>query len=91
MSKIGFNERWIRLIMGCVTTVTYRIKVNGKYTRKIDPQHGLKQGDPLSPYQFILYGEGLSAMLKRAEPKDKIKGLRICRGAPRVNHLFLCR
>ena len=48
MTKMGFDERWIGLIMGCVTTVTYQIKVNREYTTRIHPQHGLRQGDPLS-------------------------------------------
>jgi len=88
MSKMGFNERWIKLIMGCVSTVTYQIKVNGEYTTRIHPQRGLRQGDPLLPYLFILCAEGLSAMLQKAEAEEKIKGFCICGGASRVNHLF---
>jgi hypothetical protein len=37
---------------------------------------------------FILCAEGLSAMLQSAENAGKIEGIKICRGAPRVNHLF---
>jgi hypothetical protein len=35
MSRLGFSERWISLIMKCVTTVNYQIKVNGEYTTRI--------------------------------------------------------
>jgi hypothetical protein len=38
MTKMGFNEQWVDLIMKCVTTVTYHIKVNGDYTEWIIPQ-----------------------------------------------------
>ena len=89
--RMGFDRRWVRLIMNCVTSVTYKIKVNGGYTHQILPQRGLRQGDPLSPYLFILCAEGLSAMLQKAEQEGKIEGIKICRGAPRVNHLFFCR
>ena len=44
--------------------------------------------NPLSPYLFILCAEGLSAMLQSAENARKIEGIKICRGAPRVNHIF---
>lgn len=52
------------------------------------PQRGLRKGDPLSPYLFISCAEGLSALLQNAESERKIEGIRVCRGAPRVNHLF---
>jgi hypothetical protein len=74
--RIGFDIRWVRLIMNCVTSVTYKIKVNGEYTPQILPQRGLRQGDPLSPYLFILCAEGLSAMLQKAEKRGRLKALK---------------
>ena len=88
MIKMGFHNRWVDLIMKCVTTVSYRIKVNGEYTEQIYPQRGLRQGDPLSPYLFIICAEALSALLQKAEVDGSILGIKICRGAPRINHLF---
>ena len=86
--NLGFNVQWTKLIMKCVTTVSYQIKVNGEYTERIHPQRGLRQGDPLSPYLFIMCVEGLSAMFQKAEMEEKIKGIKICHSAPRVNQLF---
>lgn len=74
--------------MRCVTTVTYRIKVNNEYTGRIVPGWGLCQGDPLSPYLFILCAEGFSTMLQKAEEEGRLEGIKVCRDAPRVNHLF---
>lgn len=88
MKKMGFADRWVDLIMKCVTTASYRIKVNGEYSYQFKPQRGLRQGDPLSPYLFILCAEGLSALLKRAEANREIEGIRVCPGAPHVSHLF---
>lgn len=67
---------------------SYCIKVNGEYSNRIIPQRGLRQGDPLSPYLFILCAEGFSALLQRAQKEGKIEGIRVCRAAPRINHLF---
>jgi hypothetical protein len=88
MIQLGFQERWVQLIMKCVTSISYKIKINGSHTSCFIPQRGLRQGDPLSPYLFILCARGLSALLHKAEQDGKIQGIKICREAPSINHLF---
>lgn len=55
MRRLGFAERWINLIMMCVTTVKYQIRINGSLTDEIIPQRGLRQGDPplAIPFSFL--------------------------------------
>jgi hypothetical protein len=48
----------------------------------------LRQDDPISPYLFLLCAEGFSALLHDAEERKKIKGIKLARGAPSVNHLL---
>ena len=76
MRKLGFQEEWIRLIMMCVTTVSYLVLINREPKGKIIPTRGLRQVDRISPYLFVLYAEGL------------ISGISVCRGAPRISHLL---
>ena len=52
--------------MECVTTVSYHIKINGELTQEILPGCGLRPGDPLSPYLFLICAEGFSALLNAA-------------------------
>ena len=88
MRRMGFQERWIELILMCVTTVSYFVLINGEPKGKIKPSRGLRQGDPISLYLFLLCSKGLSAMLKREEREGNIKGVSVCRGAPQLSHLL---
>ena len=54
MNKMGFCENWIQLVMKCVTTVKYQIKVNGSLSNVFEPERELRHGDPMSPYLFLI-------------------------------------
>ena len=74
--------------MACVTSVRYLVRFNSVETDTIIPTRGLRQGDPLSPYLFLLAAEGLSCMLKGAEERGDLEGVRVCRDAPIISHLL---
>ncbi|XP_019153836.1 PREDICTED: uncharacterized protein LOC109150382 [Ipomoea nil] len=87
MLALGFDERWVDLIMLCVTSVSYSIQVGGTRSDQIMPTRGLRQGDPLSPYLFIICAEGLSLLLQQAQLRGDLHGCRVARGAPPISHL----
>ena len=88
MRKMGFNEGWIKLIMVCVKTVTYSVLENGEPSGLIHPTRGIRQGDPLSPFLFLLCMEGLNGMIKKAERDGDIQGFSLCRRGPKLTHLL---
>ena len=88
MEKLGFPVEWINRVMSCVTTPSFSILINGKPFGMIHPSRGIRQGDPLSPYLFLLCAEGFTALLNKAESEGRIKGISICRGAPKVTNLM---
>ena len=74
--------------MECVSSVSYRVRFNNTETDEFFPTRGLRQGDPLSPYLFLLCSEGLSSMLAFEEEVGGIEGIKVCRNAPSISHLL---
>ncbi|KAL0361210.1 UNVERIFIED_CONTAM: putative mitochondrial protein [Sesamum radiatum] len=88
LTRFGFPSKFIDLIMLCVTSVSYSFILSGSQFGSIIPQRGLRQGDPLSPYLFLLCTEAFSALLQKEERLGKLQGVAVCRQAPRVSHLL---
>ncbi|KAF5447955.1 hypothetical protein F2P56_033465 [Juglans regia] len=88
MIKMGFAQEWIQLVMNCVESVSYSILLNGSPQDLFKPTRGIRQGDPLSPYLFILCAEVLSSLLNHAEFSRAISGVPIARGMIHINHLL---
>jgi hypothetical protein len=88
MRRMGFTEQWITLIMVCVRSVSYSILINGGPVGNIKPSRGIRQGDPISPYLFLICAEALSALLQQAERKGIITGVPSSPRGPRLSHLF---
>ena len=68
--------------MACFSSVSYKILINGTPTKTISPQRGLRQGDPLSPYLFIM---ALDILLRNIDSnilQKNIDGLRASRKGP---------
>ncbi|XP_048490082.1 secreted RxLR effector protein 78-like [Beta vulgaris subsp. vulgaris] len=66
LEKLGFCSRWIEWLKQCITTVSFSVLVNGIPGETFVPSRGIRQGDPLSPYIFILCAEILARQLHRA-------------------------
>src|ERR1044072_831764 len=85
---MGFPENWVTLIMECISNVNFSIMLNGSPQAPFIPHRGLRQGDPLSPYLFILCGEVFTAMIKKAVTDRSLHGIQIARNAPVISHLL---
>ena len=72
LKAYGFDHNWIRWVMALVTTSSFSILLNGSPSKNFKPTRGLKQGDPLSPFLFILIMEGLGNVIKYAKEGGKI-------------------
>ena len=88
MLKLGFNPKWVQLSMETITTASYSVIINGEPHGFIKPTRGLKQGDPLSPYLFLLCTEGLSAMLRKAKESHTLRGVKSSQHGVCISHLL---
>eukprot|EP00253_Pinus_taeda_P024057 PITA_24057 len=84
-SAFGFANTWIRWIMNMVSSSFFSILINGIPSSTFRPSRGLRQGDPLSPFLFIIMAEGLGRSLHSAIHSNALKGISL-HGAPTVSH-----
>lgn len=88
MAKLGFIPEWINLVMRCVTTARFSVKLNGGLSEPFTPSRGLRQGDPLSPYLFLFCVEGFSTLLRHAQQEHELKGVNFGTDGPHITHLL---
>ena len=86
MLRLGFPVQWVNLAMLTMRTTSYSVIINGEPCGYINPSRGIKQGDPLSPYLFLLCAEGLLSLLQKATENHHVKGLLSCHGRVRISH-----
>lgn len=78
----------IDIIMDCVTTSELQVLWNGEPSRSFKPSRGVRQGDPLSPYLFVMCMERLFQTIEAAIIENKWKPIRASRGGPLLSNLF---
>lgn len=76
MLKLGFHSKWIR---GCMESKLVSVLNNGRPTTKFKPIRGLRQGDPLTLFLFVVVVEGLVGLVRHAIKANLLKGVKVGR------------
>lgn len=84
---MGFHEKWYRWIVKCLRTSFVSVLVNGSPTKKFSMGHGLRQGDNLSPFLFLIIVESFNVLIKRAMESGRLVGYKFDVGDKRFSHL----
>ena len=88
LKEVGLPKRFIHLIIECMSTTKMNILWNGAMTEDFRPGRGIRQGDPLSPYIFVLCIERLSHGIIQAVNQGRWKPIRVTRIGTPLSHLF---
>lgn len=88
MSQMGLGDKWRFWIRGCLSSSRASVLINGTATKDFPITKGVRQGDPLSPFIFIIAMEGLNVAIKTACLKELFKGVDIPNNGPYLSHLF---
>lgn len=87
LGRMNFPEKWVGWIRTCITTASANVLVNGSPSGEFELERGLRQGDPLSPYLFLLAAECLNLLTKRAIRDGLLKPVIVGRDEVEVSHI----
>ncbi|XP_071713621.1 uncharacterized protein [Rutidosis leptorrhynchoides] len=87
MKCMGFDSKWCKWISSCLKSATISILINGSPTSEFNLKRGVRQGDPLSPFLFIIAAEGLNILTKMAVERGMYKGVEVGKDKVVISHL----
>ncbi|GJY38021.1 RNA-directed DNA polymerase, eukaryota [Tanacetum coccineum] len=88
LRKFGFGDKWCKWIQSCLQSSRGSIMINGSPTEEFQFGRGLKQGDPLSPFLFLLVMESLHISFQRIVDAGMFRGINLGGGQVNLSHMF---
>ncbi|GKV15232.1 hypothetical protein SLEP1_g26031 [Rubroshorea leprosula] len=87
MRRLDFGEKWRMWIKECLQTASISILVNGSPTEEFKMERGIRQGDPIAPFLFLIVVEGLNVLIESAISKEALKGIDVGPFGMNISHL----
>ena len=84
----GISDKWIQMISQCICTPSFSILINGSLASLFTSNCGICQGDPISPFLFILVTNVLSRLFLQRDAEGSLQGIKIARNCPLISHLM---
>eukprot|EP00253_Pinus_taeda_P009477 PITA_09477 len=86
LTAFGLDQNWNKWILALIKSSSFSILVNGSPLETFTPSRGIRQGDPLSPFLFVILMEGLSRLKHKAKEEGSIRGLHPLHSSPATTH-----
>ncbi|GLU09187.1 hypothetical protein SLE2022_260600 [Rubroshorea leprosula] len=87
MNKLGFSTKWRAWIKECLSSATVFAMINGSPTKEFTVSKGLRQGDPLAPFLFLMVAEALNGLISKATEEGLFKGVSVGESELNITHL----
>ncbi|XP_019429431.1 PREDICTED: uncharacterized protein LOC109337026 [Lupinus angustifolius] len=87
MERLGFCLKWRLWIKNLLQVNSVSILVNGSPTKEFSMAKGLRQGDPLAPFLFLIVAESLSGIIRMAVTKNIYFGYMVGKDAMAISQL----
>jgi len=87
LERLVFCGKWIGWIRACIESSSVSVLVNKSLTQEFKPRKGLRQGDPLAPFLFLIVVEGLARVVRKVVEKDWLESVEIGSRFIKVNML----
>ncbi|MFS7999333.1 putative RNA-directed DNA polymerase [Helianthus anomalus] len=88
MAQMNFPSRWRSWVMATLYSARASVLINGSPTREFDCSRGLRQGDPLSPFLFVIVMEALTCVMNKETSIGLFNGINVFADGPLLSHLF---
>lgn len=88
MRALGLDRKVVDLVHQCISIVQFTLLLNSTKSSSFTPVRGLRQGDPLSLYLFIMCVDVLARLINREVARGSIKGVKLGLGAITISKLF---
>ncbi|KAJ9539578.1 hypothetical protein OSB04_026084 [Centaurea solstitialis] len=87
LARMGFGKKWIGWIQACLRSSTVSILLNGSPTKEFRMGKGLRQGDPMAPFLFLIVAENLNLLMEEAVDKGLYHGIKVGNEEVIISHL----
>ncbi|CAN1165788.1 Transposon TX1 uncharacterized 149 kDa protein [Linum perenne] len=88
LRAMGFSQTWCNWIQECIRTVKFSVMFNGGPSEPFTPTRGIRQGDPISPYLFIILTNSLSFLIEKGMNEGSLKGIKLKARCPTLTHVL---
>lgn len=88
MEFMGFHKKWLRWVKACLVSSIASVLINGRPRQEFSLQRGLRQGDPMVPFLFIMVMEGLHVAMEDPINQGLFRVISVGANNIMISHLF---